>query len=122
MEAKEYVKKLEYLRGRVKEPEKTYWEINHGMITRIRINETPINANNVYIVFRCTKCNGDDDLGYHVIHYKDLKKDKDGDLRACCPKSGRSGYNTGTCVDCIPPKLQPMFELAEFEPYEDFDE
>ena len=123
MKAQEYAKRLEEsFSKKVEKGKKTYWKIERGIITRIRINDEPINANNVHIVFPCTQCNGDDNSGCHVISYKNLKKERDGNFLPCCPKTGRAEHKNGICADCIPPKLQAMFEVTEFETYEDFDE
>ena len=114
--AKEYIQGLD--------PQKSYWEMCSGIVSRL--NNTPINANNVYMVFWCTSCDGDDGKEYHVIPYTDLKIDKEGDYLACCPNEKGNSSDEAYCEnylsgDCIPFELRGIFESAEFASYEEPD-
>ena len=108
MTAKEIVQRLN--------PNNSYWEMKEKTLTRL--NDTPINANNVYIVFFCMSCDGDDGDDYHVIPYTDLKRDKEGDYLACCPEENVVEYDEfeeyayGTT---IPIELRELFETTKFE-------
>lgn len=92
----------------------SYWKMEDGRL--IRLNDTPINTDNVYIVFWCVSCEGDDETGYHAIPYKKLKVDRDGDYVACCPND-EGFYQSYLSADCVPEELEELFLETEFEKY-----
>ena len=110
MNAKEYVKHLDQ--------KKSYWEIDKGSVTRL--NDTPVNADNVYIVFRCVSCEGDNGEHYHAIPYRALKVDSiDGDYLTCCPKEENDGFFENYLKkDQVPKELKKIFNSTQFKVYE----
>ena len=115
--AKEYVQGLD--------PKNSYWEMCSGIVSRL--NDTPIHTNNVYMVFYCTSCDGDDGKDYHVIPYTDLKIDKERDYLACCPNENENEVDDLYCEnylsgDCVPWELRELFKSTKFAPYKESDE
>lgn len=103
---KEFLEKLDH--------KNSYWKMEDGRL--IRLNDTPINTDNVYIVFWCVSCDGDDETGYHAVSYKKLKVDQDGDYVACCPND-EVFYQSYLSADSVPAELEELFLETEFEEY-----
>ncbi len=103
---KEFLEKLDH--------KNSYWKMEDGRL--IRLNDTPINTDNVYIVFWCVSCDGDDETGYHAVSYKKLKVDQDGDYVACCPND-EGFYQSYLSADSVPAELEELFLETEFEEY-----
>ena len=111
MNAKEYIQELDQ--------KNSHWEMCLGIVSRL--NNTLINTDNVYMVFWCTSCDGDDGKDYHIIPYTDLKIDKEGDYLACCPNEDEDEEpycENYLSADCIPVELKKLFESTEFESFE----
>lgn len=100
MTATEYIEKLM--------PDRSYWLMAaYGLI---RLNNVPIEENNVYIVFKCESCDG-----YHSIPLTELKWDRYGRYLACCPENaGKNKFEEYICMSVIPNELRELFETTIF--------
>lgn len=113
MDIREYVKTLEGTYS--------YWEIDGGKA--FPLNNISPKDTNIYIIFRCMTCGGDNESGYHAIFYRDLKKANNGDYLVCCPNSkDKYDYETWLDGNYIPTELQGVFNTTKFEVYKELED
>ena len=107
MEAKEFIQKLD--------PKNSYWEMRCGIMTQL--NRVSINPNNVWVVFWCSFCDGENETEYHAVPYTKLKVDEEGDYVVCCPNNPEGRLENYVSGDCIPDKQKELFKKTKFEKY-----
>ena len=111
MTAREYIKNLN--------PENSYWEIKEGDLERL--NEVQPTAENLYMVFECSRCSSKDETVYHVVPYTKLKLDEYGDYDAFCDNDEKD-YMKWVDANAIPTELKEIFQNTQFEIYVEPDE